>query len=93
VETANRNGSGCRHHRRVHLAADGDLLKIFITVVMVNYFAVPPMQVEDKLGPWKTPMECYLRGADIIREITAKARVLSAHTLCIEREQKEEKNI
>ena len=62
VETANRNGSGCCHHRRVHLAADGGLLKFFITVVMVNYFAVPPMQVEDKLGPWKTPMECYLRG-------------------------------
>ena len=93
MEADHWNGSGCRDYRRVHLAAGGDLLKVFITVVMVNYFAVPPMQVEDKLGPWKTPMECYLRGADIIREITSKARVLSAHTFCIEREQKEEKNI
>jgi len=68
-------------------------LKIFITIVVVTYFATPPMQVEDRLGPWKTPVECYLRGADIIREVSSKARVLSAHTICIEREKKEEKNI
>ena len=93
METDCRNGCGYRHYCFVCLAAVDNVLKIFITVVMVNYFAVPPMQVEDKLGPWKTPVECYLRGADIIREITSKARVISAHTFCIEREKKKEKSI
>ena len=51
------------------------------------------MQVEDKLGPWKTTIQCFLRGTDIIREIATQTRIVSAQTLCLEIEKKEEKNI
>ena len=46
------------------------------------------MQVNDELGPWKSTLECFLRGADIIRDIASKTRIMSAHAMCVELEKK-----
>jgi hypothetical protein len=44
--------------------------------------SVCPMRVDDRLGPYQTAEECYLRGAQLIRDITILTPVIQASANC-----------
>ena len=51
--------------------------------------SVCPMRVDDRLGPYKTAEECYIRGAELVRDITVLTPVVQASANCSPKSPKE----
>ena len=56
-------------------------------------FAYCPAQISDEKGPYKTPLECYTRGGEIIYSLAQKGPVTAAVVLCIHVKEKKKRNI
>jgi|TARA_R110000823_G_scaffold191133_1_gene322723 hypothetical protein len=58
---------------------------MFKTFVFIFVIGAAPLTIEDELGPYNTSVECFYRGATIIKSFhKTRLAIVKAEAMCLE---------
>jgi hypothetical protein len=58
---------------------------MYKTLVIIGVLNSPQaMQMEDEKGPYENIMQCYYRGAEMIKTLSDKLPIVHSHTICVD---------
>ena len=58
---------------------------MYKTLVIIGVLNSPQaMQMEDEKGPYGNIMQCYYRGAEMIKTLSDKLPIVHSHTICVD---------
>tara|TARA_R100000995_G_scaffold83864_1_gene60912 strand:+ start:1569 stop:1784 length:216 start_codon:yes stop_codon:yes gene_type:complete len=62
---------------------------MWTTIVFVLLFPGTAWPIEDRRGPYQTKEECFIRGAELIRDISLELPIIKAEVSCEKDRDKE----